>query len=247
MAVAPEDVADVSMRAEDVRKDWVIDSDATKHMTSNKHLFTRLDKQETTVTVANGVKLRSPGRGDIVIKLDNRLVTMTNVLYVPELSCNLLSISALREKDIEVHFGLNNITLIRNGTPVATGTLRGRMYYLESASGQQALASQDGLTSPTAPAVAAPAVAAPNSARQSENSDIRPKEVNEYLKWHARMGHAGPDRLLEAIQAVDGISKDIEVDKDKCVTCTLSKMTRVVNRLPPLRATKPLERVFSDF
>ena len=118
------------------------------------------------------------------------------------------------------------------------------MYYLESASGQQALASQNDLIS----LIAAPAVAAPTGpARQPENSDIRPKEVNEYLKWHARMGHAGPDRLLKTIQAVDGISKDIEVDKDKCVTCTLSKMTKVVNRLSPLRATKPLKRVFSDF
>ena len=243
MAVTPEDVTDVSMKAENARKDWVIDSDATKHMTSNKDLFTRLDRQETTVTVANGVKLRSPGRRDIAIRLNNRLVTMINVLYVPELSCNLLSISALRKKGIEVHFELNNITLIRNGTAVATGILKSRMYYLESASGQQALTSQDDLTSIAAPTVAAPT----GPARQPENSDIRPKEVNEYLKWHARMGHAGPDRLLEAIQAVDGISKDIEVDKDKCVTCTLSKMTRVVNRLPPLRATKPLERVFSDF
>ena len=216
-------------------------------MTLNKNLFTRLNKQITTVIVANEVKLRFPRRKNIVIKLDNHLVTMTNVLYISKFSCNVLSIFALKEKNIEVHFRLNNIILIRNDTPVATGTLRGRMYYLESASGQQALASQDGLTSPTAPAVAAPAVAAPNSARQSENSDIRPKEVNEYLKWHARMGHAGPDRLLKTIQAVNGISKDIEVDKNKCVTCILSKMMRVVNRLPFLKTSNPLKRVFFDF
>ena len=82
--------------------------------------------------------------------------------------------------------------------------------------------------------------------RVNEKISIRPKEVNEYLMWHARMGHAGPNRLLKAVDAVIGMDEKIAVDKDKCVTCSLM-MTRVVNRLPPLRATKVLERVFSDY
>ena len=143
-----------------------------------------------------------------------------------------------------MHFELNNITLTRNGTAVAIEILRSRMYYLESASGQQALANQDDLIS----LITTPAVATPTGpARQPENSDIRPKEINEYLKWHARMGHAGPDRLLETIQTVDGISKDIEINKNKCVIYTLNKMTRVMNKLLLLRTTKSLKRIYFDF
>ena len=146
-------------------------------MTLNKNLFIKLNKQKTTIIVANEIKLRFSKRKNIVIKLNNHLIIMTNILYVSKFNCNLLSIFVLKKKDIEVHFEFNNIILIQNDTSVTTETLRSRMYYLESASGQQTLASQDGLISLTAPTVAAS-----NSARQPENSDIRPKEVNEYFK-----------------------------------------------------------------
>ena len=53
------------------------------------------------------------------------------------------------------------------------------MYYLKSASKQQTLINQNDLIS----LIATPAVAAPTGpARQSENSDIRSKEINEYFK-----------------------------------------------------------------
>ena len=239
MIFGSEDALNVSMRAKNVRKDWVIDSDAIRHMTSNRDLFTRLDKQKTMVTVANGVKLKSPGRGDIAINLNNQLVRMTNVLYVSNFSCNLLSISALREKGIEMHFELNNIVFVRKGTRIAIGILRRRMYYLESASTNQALINQDSST-------AAPMISEDHF-RMDEEVPVRPKEMNEYLMWHARMGHAGPNRLLKAVDAVVGMDKKIAVDKDKCVICSFSKMTKVINRLLPLRATKMLERVFSDY
>ena len=53
------------------------------------------------------------------------------------------------------------------------------MYYLKSASKQQTLANQNDLIS----LIAAPTIATPTGpARQPENSDIRSKEINEYLK-----------------------------------------------------------------
>ena len=191
------------------------------------------------VTVANGIKLKSSGRSDIAINLNSRLIKMTNVLYVPNLNCNLLSISALREKGIEMHFRLNNIVFVQKNTRIATGILRGRMYYLKSTSTNQTLINQDSST-------AAPVISEDHP-RVDEEIPVRPKEVNEYLMWHARMGHAGPNRLLKAVDVVVEMDKKIAVDKNKCVTCSLSKMTKVVNRLPPLRATKMLERVFSDY
>ena len=104
---------------------------------------------------------------------------MINVLYVSKFNYNLLSIFALKKKNIEMHFKLNNITLIRNDTAVVTEIFKERMYYLKSASKQQALTNQNDLIS----LITAPAVAAPTGpARQSENSDIRPKEINEYFK-----------------------------------------------------------------
>ena len=45
------------------------------------------------------------------------------------------------------------------------------------------------------------------------------------------MGHAGPDRLLKTIQAVDDISKNIEINKNKCVICIFNKMMKMMNKL----------------
>ena len=96
--------------------------------------------------------------------------------------------------------------------------------------------------------ITAPTVATPmGPARQPENSDIRPKEINEYLKWHIRMGHAGPDHLLKTIQTVNDINKNIEINKNKCVICIFNKMMKMMNKLLFLWITKSLKQIFFDF
>ena len=72
---------------------------------------------------------------------------MINVLYVLKFNYNLLLIFALKKKDIEMPFKLNNITLIQNNTAVTTEILKKQMYYLESTSKQQALTNQNDLIS----------------------------------------------------------------------------------------------------
>ena len=137
-----------------------------------------------------------------------------------------------------MHFKLNNIILIQNNTVVVIKIFKNWMYYLKSASKQQTLANQNDLIS----LIAAPTIATPTGpARQPENSDIRSKEINEYLKWHVRMGHAGPDRLLKTIQAVDDISKNIEINKNKCVICIFNKMMKMMNKLSFLWIIKSLK------
>ena len=115
-----KNVADVSMKTKNVQKNWIINSNAMKHMTSNKDLFMKLNKQKTTIIVVNEIKLRFPRRKNIIIKLNNHLIIMINVLYVLKFNYNLLSIFILKKKNIEMHFKLNNIILIQNNTAVIT-------------------------------------------------------------------------------------------------------------------------------
>ena len=205
-----EDVIDISMKTKNVRKNWVIDSNTIKHMTSNKNLFMKLNKQKMMIIVANGIKLRFSKQKNIVIKLNNYLIIMINVLYILKFNCNLLLIFVLKNKNIEMHFKLNNIILIQNDTAVIIKIFKSRMYYLKSTSKQQTLTNQNDLIS----SIASPTIAAPTGlARQPENSGIRPKEINEYFKWHVRMEHAESDRLLKTIQIVNDISKNIEINK----------------------------------
>ena len=127
-----------------------------------------------------------------------------------------------------MYFKLNNIIWIQNNTTVIIKILKNRMYYLKSASKQQTLTNQNDLIS----SITVPAVAALTGlARQPENSNIRSRKINEYFKWHVRMKHAEPDRLLKTIQTVNNINKNIEINKNKCVICIFNKMMKIMNKL----------------
>ena len=67
-------------------------------MTSNKNLFIKLNRQKTTIIVINEIKLKFSKRKNIIIKLNNHLIIMINVLYISKFNCNLLLIFVLKKK-----------------------------------------------------------------------------------------------------------------------------------------------------
>ena len=194
-------------------------------MTANRTLFTNFTLQMSWVTIANGVKIKSPGKGDVAVELDGKKFTLTDVLYVPDLDTNLLSISALQAKGMTVRFGLSCVEILRKGTCLATGSLVGKTYLLQSAGSGVALVATD------------------------EPTNIKDFKRNRYLLWHGRMGHVGAYRLVILADVTKGVGARIQNHEKscKCITCTQTKMTRIVNRNPPNKATRRLERVYSDF
>lgn len=86
---------------------WVIDSGSSDHITNDKTLFLKFNKNaKTEITVANGNKLKSYGSGDIKIQTDKNCeqITLKNALYIPKIKTNLLSISKATQNDCEVTF-----------------------------------------------------------------------------------------------------------------------------------------------
>nr|XP_020653992.1 contactin-associated protein-like 2 [Pogona vitticeps] len=73
---------------------WIIDSGAVVNLTNEKDLFSSLGASEQrSVSLANGHKLKVAAEGTVFIPgLGQKL---ESVLYVPQLDCNLLSVSAL--------------------------------------------------------------------------------------------------------------------------------------------------------
>ena len=87
--------------------DWLIDSEASKHTTGFKESFVKLSEHESTHKVKLGDDYQYPikGSGESSYKLDSRKsMEMMDVLFVPGLKKNLLSISALDVKGIRVAF-----------------------------------------------------------------------------------------------------------------------------------------------
>lgn len=81
---------------------WIGDSGATDHMCNNKAAFKELIPYNKVIRVANGDSMTAVGKGSIDVRCYNgkEWVTrpMLNVLYVPELDCNLFSLSKVLDR-----------------------------------------------------------------------------------------------------------------------------------------------------
>ena len=86
---------------------WVTDSSATWHMACDRELFrtyVELSKDHA-IRVGDGHMINAIGRGDILLKLSygqrRTVVKLVDVLHVPALTQNLLSVSLAMERQID--------------------------------------------------------------------------------------------------------------------------------------------------
>ncbi|KAF3650354.1 putative phosphoserine aminotransferase, chloroplastic-like [Capsicum annuum] len=78
--------------------EWWMDSGATRHVCANKELFSSFApaQAEEMLYMANSTTAKVEGTGKICLKMiSGKVLTLNNVLYVPELCRNLISISLL--------------------------------------------------------------------------------------------------------------------------------------------------------
>ncbi|XP_014515297.1 uncharacterized protein LOC106773120 [Vigna radiata var. radiata] len=84
---------------------WLTDNGCTNHMTYDKELFKCLDITEVKwVRIGNGEQLPVKGKGSIAITTHIDTKTLSDVLYVPKINQNLLSVGQLLEKGFKVIF-----------------------------------------------------------------------------------------------------------------------------------------------
>ena len=79
-------------------KEWWIDTGATRHVCSDKKMFSTFEPIETgeKVVMGNSATSEINGQGKVVLKMTSgKELTLTNVLYVPEIRKNLVSGSLL--------------------------------------------------------------------------------------------------------------------------------------------------------
>ena len=84
---------------------WLIDSEYTHHMTHDKDMLVKLDKAHSSkVKIGNGDYIEVKGIGDIAIDAGSGTKIISDVLYIPEINQNLLSVGQLLEKGYVVVF-----------------------------------------------------------------------------------------------------------------------------------------------
>lgn len=84
---------------------WLVDSGCTNHMTSDEKLFINLDKSlKSRVRIGNGEYLEVKGKWIVAMESCAGTKLVSDVMYVPEIDQNLLSVGQLVEKRFKVIF-----------------------------------------------------------------------------------------------------------------------------------------------
>ncbi|XP_047335793.1 uncharacterized protein LOC124939357 [Impatiens glandulifera] len=85
--------------------EWYVDSGCSNHMTGDESIFYKIDKSDTTrITMGNGAVVKSNGRGTIAVDSKTSKLLIHDVLFVPDLAQNLLSVGQLMQNNHALYF-----------------------------------------------------------------------------------------------------------------------------------------------
>lgn len=115
---------------------WIIDTGCTKHMTNSTTSLGWWNPCSAEVMLPDGkiVKAKGRGQGRIVgVGMDGERieVKLKEVLYVPGLSRNVLSVNRITEEGYSVVFGRSSCQILDANKVVAVGKKFGGLYYLK--------------------------------------------------------------------------------------------------------------------
>lgn len=183
---------------------WSIDSGASNHMTGRKDLFSNFSEEpQRNVTLADGNCMQACGKGTVVFRVQKgnlrNMLTANDVLYVPGMADNLISVSKLTDSGIIVTFSGNDCTAYKGNKLVFSALKEAGIYRLQADTVPGTLRAQ--------------------AAKENENNcDL----------WHRRLGHLNYDSLIRMShgQIVSGIPRLQRQEKHQCEDCLTAKQPR---------------------
>lgn len=115
--------------------DWIIDSGSTMHICKDKRLFESFDEVEWgDITIANGSKTPAKGKGIVRLKVKTKddilNVRLSDVLWVPGIDSNLISVNKLGQKGLKVSFSENQCYVESKNEIDVIGSFRHGLYRL---------------------------------------------------------------------------------------------------------------------
>lgn len=127
---------------------WLIDSGATRHMTFDRESLSDFIefKQPSPVILGDSRSILAYGKGTyrLTTNIDGRAqnIALRDVLFLPELGRNLLSVRAMTNLGGKVEFEGNNCKITRNGKMLGIGVMSGKSYFLKLSSSEEANAAE---------------------------------------------------------------------------------------------------------
>ncbi|CAJ2647601.1 unnamed protein product [Trifolium pratense] len=108
----------------DVKK-WVVDSGATRHICANRAAFTSYSSvgdDEDQVYLGDSKTAAVKGKGKVILKLTSgKTLVLSDVLHVPTIRTNLISVALLNKVGVKVSFESDMIVMTKNNVFVGKG------------------------------------------------------------------------------------------------------------------------------
>ena len=229
MVATPSTVGDES---------WYMDTGATHHLTPNLNKlnshtpFAGSDK----VMVGNGNRLNISNIGHSTISSASRSLNLKNILHVPQLTTNLISVNRLcTDNNVTVEFFTNGFVVKDQASKKALlqGNLNYGLYKLSSSAPSRRYQDPDDnkLAGRTSLTTEVPCMS--STLQLSNKADL----------WHFRLGHPAHKIVNKVLSAC---SLPPEHWASVCEPCQMAKSHRLPFTLSESRASQPFALVHSD-
>jgi Pol polyprotein, beta-barrel domain/Integrase core domain/GAG-pre-integrase domain len=189
---------------------WLVNSGASSHLCRIEGLFDELHSTPSIIIeTASGDLFRAEQRGTIRITLQSDThmclpplaLALTDVIFVPKLNANLLSIGRMTAANVDIAFGKDNTSLWMDNEMIARGTKINNLFTY--------------LAQPTID---------PKPEQAAYSS-----QPNDLTLWHHRLAHAGASTIERMVKMQTGVGlPQIEEGQQlsQCVNCPFSKQSR---------------------
>ncbi|KAK2452382.1 putative mitochondrial protein [Trifolium repens] len=204
-------------------KPWIVDSGASDHMTGDKSLFHHYSPcyDGMSVKIADGTLSKVAGTGSIILSED---IELKSVLHVPNLDCNLLSVSKLTHDLNCVAKLVSNLCefqTLDSGRTIGSARICSGLYLLQA--------------DQTPPRQTHNAVRVESSSQSNKDSAI--------MLWHYRLGHPN---FLYLKKMFPSLFANKNPKLFQCEVCQFSKHVRHSYSMLPYKASHPFSLIHSD-
>ena len=192
-------------------------------MTWNRTILTNFKPTmgDRKVDVANGVSIQVMGTGDAHLVTDSmtppRKIRLTNVLYVPELMMNLISIVALDNLGISCAFKNGEMHITHGNQAIMKARRQDNAWKIK-------LKTQNDIVMVT-----------------EDKSNL----YDLWHERFGHSGGHHFSKLHEVTTGLQGPLRKFN-SQEPCEPCIKAKQVKVYNRQAPERATRPLQRLYID-
>ena len=213
--------------------DWLIDSGSTNHMYHDKEEFTEYLSYHAGITIANGSTVWTKGRGTVQHEWitddgSTHIVTMNDVLHVPDITCGLFSLNQATRNGLRISFSGDNCHIYKGKKIIGSAPKVSNIYTLN-------------VSQPTAKIT----MFIQENMRAFATNVMYNQEAVEL--WHRRMGHLNEADLKRLVDMSDGIVLTQKpLVKPLCEACQKAKSKRKVSRRIQREIYEKLGKIHMD-